>query len=307
MGGDTVDDGAVSEERVSHPGSWSVVVLTGGSSTRMGRDKASLEVAGMTLLQRTLVGIPRFVPIVVVGPTVPVARTVDFCREEPVGGGPVAGIDAGLALVHTPVVVVLAADLPFVGALPTRLAAALDVESEDVEAVIALDGEARLQQLCAAYRTTALRRAIAAGGAPSGASMRSVVERLTVITVDAGAGDAVRDVDTPADLAAVRATLEESRHDDDRRAADGDSTVNHDRGGHMDEWIEALARVLDLPADVDVPAVLDVAKDVAHNVERKAAPVSTFLLGVAVGGGMPASVAVERAHELAVGWSAGSV
>lgn len=75
----------------------------------------------------------------------------------------------------------------------------------------------------------------------------------------------------------------------------------------MDEWIDALARVLELRPDVDVPAVLDVAKDVAHNVERKAAPVSTFLVGVAVGGGMPASVAVERVQELATGWSAGSV
>jgi hypothetical protein len=75
----------------------------------------------------------------------------------------------------------------------------------------------------------------------------------------------------------------------------------------MDEWIEALAQVLQLPPDVDVPVVLDVAKDVAHNVERKAAPVSTFLLGVAVGGGMPMSEAVERVQSLAVGWSAGSV
>lgn len=75
----------------------------------------------------------------------------------------------------------------------------------------------------------------------------------------------------------------------------------------MDEWIDALARVLELRPDVDVPAVLDVAKDVAHNVERKAAPVSTFLVGVAVGGGMPVSVAVERVQELATGWSAGSV
>ena len=75
----------------------------------------------------------------------------------------------------------------------------------------------------------------------------------------------------------------------------------------MEEWIQALAQALELPAEVDIPAVLDVAKDVAHNVERKAAPVSTYLVGVAVGGGMPAAVAVERAQELAVGWSAGSV
>ena len=74
----------------------------------------------------------------------------------------------------------------------------------------------------------------------------------------------------------------------------------------MDEWVEALTRVLELPPDVDVKSVLDVARDVAHNVERPAAPVSTFLVGVAVGGGMAPAVAVERVQELAQGWSAGS-
>jgi hypothetical protein len=74
----------------------------------------------------------------------------------------------------------------------------------------------------------------------------------------------------------------------------------------MDEWVTALARVLELPEDVDIRAVLDVARDVAHNVERPAAPVSTYLLGVAVGRGMSPTLAVERVQELAQGWSAGS-
>jgi hypothetical protein len=52
--------------------------------------------------------------------------------------------------------------------------------------------------------------------------------------------------------------------------------------------------------------VLDVARDVAHNVERPAAPVSTYLVGVAVGRGMSPAVAAERTQELAKGWSAGS-
>jgi hypothetical protein len=73
----------------------------------------------------------------------------------------------------------------------------------------------------------------------------------------------------------------------------------------MDEWVKALTNALELPADVDMKAVLDVARDVAHNVERPAAPISTYLVGVAVGGGMSAAVAVERVQELAQGWSAG--
>lgn len=74
----------------------------------------------------------------------------------------------------------------------------------------------------------------------------------------------------------------------------------------MDEWVAALAAALELPSDVDVTAVLDVARDVAHNVERPAAPVSTYLVGVAVGRGMAAEAAVERTQALAIGWSAGA-
>ena len=74
----------------------------------------------------------------------------------------------------------------------------------------------------------------------------------------------------------------------------------------MDEWIAALTGALELPSDVDVKSVLDVARDVAHNVERPAAPISTYLVGVAVGRGMTPATAVERVQELAQGWSAGS-
>jgi hypothetical protein len=72
----------------------------------------------------------------------------------------------------------------------------------------------------------------------------------------------------------------------------------------MDNWVEALTRALELPSTVDSDTVLDVARDVAHNVERRAAPVTTYLVGVAVGGGMAPEVAVERVRELVQGWSA---
>lgn len=72
----------------------------------------------------------------------------------------------------------------------------------------------------------------------------------------------------------------------------------------MDNWVDALTRALELPSAVDTETILDVARDVAHNVERRAAPVTTYLVGVAVGGGMTPEVAVERVRELVQGWSA---
>lgn len=70
----------------------------------------------------------------------------------------------------------------------------------------------------------------------------------------------------------------------------------------MDTWVEAVRAELDLDATVDVPAILDVAKVAAHNVERPAAPVTTYLLGIAVGRGMDPSEAARRIDALASGW-----
>lgn len=48
----------------------------------------------------------------------------------------------------------------------------------------------------------------------------------------------------------------------------------------MDDWVTAVCTELDLdPAGVPVPAVLDLARDVAHQVLRPGAPVTAYLLG----------------------------
>ena len=56
---------------------------------------------------------------------------------------------------------------------------------------------------------------------------------------------------------------------------------------NLDDWIDAVIRELRLEGAVERDHVtdltLDVARDVAHAVERRAAPITTFLLGVAAG------------------------
>ncbi|WBB78375.1 DUF6457 domain-containing protein [Micromonospora sp. WMMD882] len=72
----------------------------------------------------------------------------------------------------------------------------------------------------------------------------------------------------------------------------------------MDEWVAAACADLDLePAQVPVPAVLDLARDVAHNVLRPGAPVTAYLLGLAVGRGADPAATAARLGELARGWS----
>ena len=68
---------------------------------------------------------------------------------------------------------------------------------------------------------------------------------------------------------------------------------------NLHDWIDELCDELDIELEVDEALVLDLARDAAHNVERPAAPITTFLLGYAAAqaGGKPAEV--ERLAGLA--------
>jgi Domain of unknown function (DUF6457) len=71
----------------------------------------------------------------------------------------------------------------------------------------------------------------------------------------------------------------------------------------LDNWTAAACANLGIDvAAVDVRQILDLARDAAHQVDRPAAPVTAYLLGVAVGGGMPADQAAARLRALAAGW-----
>jgi len=62
----------------------------------------------------------------------------------------------------------------------------------------------------------------------------------------------------------------------------------------LDAWVRELSEALGVdPASADVTALLDIARDAAHGVARPAAPLTTFLVGLAAGqrGGSPEAVA----------------
>jgi hypothetical protein len=71
----------------------------------------------------------------------------------------------------------------------------------------------------------------------------------------------------------------------------------------LDDWLREATAALKLPAD-SIPAdlrndLLDVTRDVAHNVARIAGPLTTYLLGLATAHGMAPSAAVELIQGLA--------
>lgn len=68
----------------------------------------------------------------------------------------------------------------------------------------------------------------------------------------------------------------------------------------LDEWTATACAELGLdPAEANTELVLDLARDVAHNVLRPAAPVSAYLLGLAVGSGADPADAAARLTALA--------
>ncbi|HYN97756.1 MAG TPA: DUF6457 domain-containing protein [Pilimelia sp.] len=71
----------------------------------------------------------------------------------------------------------------------------------------------------------------------------------------------------------------------------------------LPEWTAAACRELGLdPAEAHTTLVLGLAKDVAHGVLRPGAPVTAYLLGVAVGRGADPAEAAGRLSALAAGW-----
>lgn len=182
------------------------IVLSGGSAARFqGADKASIEIAGTTLLEHALGALAEVPEVVVVGDQVPTSRPVTFLREDPPGGGPAAGLLAGLEGFAWPprLVVVLAVDLPMVttGTVSRLLAAAVAGDG-----ALLVDPDGREQYLCAAYRTQALVSAAPPLEEQHGLAVRRLVGGLLLAGVPA-LGHEGRDVDTWEDLAELRQHL----------------------------------------------------------------------------------------------------
>jgi hypothetical protein len=75
-------------------------------------------------------------------------------------------------------------------------------------------------------------------------------------------------------------------------------------GTELDQWLRAVAAELDL-GEVDfsndtLHTLLDLARDSAHEIERIAAPLTTYLVGVAVGRGASLGSAAAQITELAL-------
>ncbi|MFN2489650.1 MAG: molybdenum cofactor guanylyltransferase [Actinomycetota bacterium] len=209
--------------------SFDAVILAGGGARRLGgADKALLEVGGRRLLDRVLAAVRGARRVFVVGPrrdTAPpgdhgraeppveqmragqpgpsrAPRAIEWLREEPPGGGPVAALHAALYELGAPLVVVLAVDLPFVDAgLVERLVRSVGADGA-IDGAILVDRDGRDQPLAGAYRVESLRARLPRNSSPAGASVRALVDGMMLARIeDEGAA---LDCDTWDEVAAAR-------------------------------------------------------------------------------------------------------
>lgn len=183
------------------------VILAGGDSQRMGRDKASLLLGERTLLQSVAATMQKIFPHVIISVRHPRPEMdlPQVCDEQS-GNGPLAGVVAGLGYVKTTWIFVVACDMPFVEPAMVELLGSYRAGHQAVVPVV----QGHRQTLAAFYARNCLDKIqahLADGGKNS---LRAVLEKLQVRYVDEAellkADPGARsffDLDTPQDVAAA--------------------------------------------------------------------------------------------------------
>ena len=71
----------------------------------------------------------------------------------------------------------------------------------------------------------------------------------------------------------------------------------------LDAWIETACAELGVdPGDEYTKTILNLTRVIAHKVDRRGAPLTSYLLGLAVGGGQPLADAAARLQDIARNW-----
>lgn len=225
------------------------VVLAGGTGARMGGvDKARVRWRERRLLEHVLDAFAGVDPVAVVGAPVadlalPGSERVRFVREDPPGGGPAAGLLAGLDAVVGPTgpgrpVAVVAVDMPGVEAdTLARLAEA--ARGRDGAVLLGRGGRRQLAMVLDPDRLRAARPEGPAHGLP----VHRLLAGLDLVEVPAR-GDEGADVDTWADLDALaRVPVEPVGPDDWQRWArlrlEALELAPAAYGSRLADWVDA--------------------------------------------------------------------
>ena len=196
-------------------GGLGAILLAGGRASRVdGAAKPLFDVGGGTLLAAAVTAATDAAarPLTVVAPVLDETLPVTWVREDPPFTGPAAAVVAALASWREeddPTwTLLLACDLPGVGAAVRRLVDDILLLPADSDGLCLADASSRPQWLIGAYRTGALRAAASVlPDAGRDAPVRALLDDLA-ITVVAAPDDLTRDVDTWEDLEEARRRAE---------------------------------------------------------------------------------------------------
>lgn len=142
-------------------------ILIGGKSSRLGTDKAFVELGGKTLLQTAVETVRNALPLEritsVAGSSTQFAinaitSDIPFIFDLQEGRGPLGGIHAALSYAQTPWIFVLACDYPFVSDELINLMA--ERVSDEFGAVVPEQQDGRMQPLCGFYKVGAARSVV---------------------------------------------------------------------------------------------------------------------------------------------------
>jgi len=181
------------------------LILAGGDSRRMGRDKAALVLDGKTLLECVTTTMRSVFPAVIVsvrqlrsGVDVP-----QVCDDEP-SGGPLAGLAAGMKRSETTWIFAVACDMPFIQPAVIEY---LFEQRAGCQAVVPLV-RGYPQPLAAFYATSCLGEVRSILNSNGKHSLRTLLDRLQVRYISEEQMLAIDphlssffDLDTPQDVA----------------------------------------------------------------------------------------------------------
>jgi molybdenum cofactor guanylyltransferase len=180
-----------------------LIVLAGGHSRRMGRDKGLLPIGGKPMIQHIVERLaPRFDEVLISGGTpdtyrfLGVAVVPDAVPDQ----GPLGGLLSALQAARNPLCLVIACDMPSVSLdLVERMLA----EAEGVDAVVPTT-EGQVEPLCAAYRKAVIpwvREALARGER----GVYRIYDQHRVRFVELGRAQQLVNINTPDEWEAFRA------------------------------------------------------------------------------------------------------
>lgn len=191
------------------------LILAGGQSSRMGQDKALIQVAGVPLLRRVCDVASRCTPSVqvvtpwperyqaVLPPTVGFVREKFLSQEVPQSHGPLVGLAQGLDQIDTPWALALACDLPNLEAPVIKTwISQLEALSETTIAYLPQTGS-RWEPLCGFYRRSclsALQDFIQVGGR----SFQRWLDGQSVAVATGVPHNMLINLNTPEDIAALK-------------------------------------------------------------------------------------------------------